>query len=256
MSRKSTCMMVALGVCLGLVGVASADFTAFNDSVTPFSGGNTTQIGRFTGTVASGLLKDWASGAVTGVTATHVDGGSNGPGTGVAMPAAGTDAHTIFDGKVTLGSLIYYGGALGWYQEVVFTGLDPTLEYTFASLHNRGSYTDRWSVISILDADSSTYACSAGAFKISETAVSLLSDQRTTGYVAQWTDIKPGNDGDFTIHYTHSSAGAGIDRPIGATQDGRKAYPLAGFMLQEVPEPATMSLLGLGALALIRRRRK
>jgi len=249
------CMMVAT-ICLGLVGVASAEWIAYNDSVTPFSGGNTTQIGRFTGTVASGELKDWATGALTGVIATHVDGGSNGPGTGSGMPAAGTDAHTLFDGKVTLGSLIYYGGATNWFQEVQFTNLDPSKEYTFASLHNRGSYTDRWAVVSIRDADSSTYACSAGAFKISDTAVSLLSDQRDTGYVAQWTNIKPGDDGDFTMHYTHSTAGAGIDRPAATNQDGRKAYPLAGFMLEEVPEPATMSLLGLGALALIRRRRQ
>jgi len=225
--------VIAIG-CLALAtGAFAADWTAYNDSVTPFLGeGNVTQIGRFTGTVASGELIDWGSGTPTGVIATHVDGGSNGPGSGAGMPAPGTDAYNLFNDKVTLGSLIYYGNAEGWYQDVVFTGLDPSEEYTFASLHNRGSYTDRWSVVSILDADSSTYACSAGAFKVSETSVSLSSDQTTTGYAAQWTNIKPGADGDFTMHYTHSTAGAGIDRPAATNQDGRKAYPLAGFMLQ------------------------
>ena len=228
-----------------------AAFTAYNDSVTPFAGGNTTQIGRFTGTVASGLLKDYATGVDTGVTATHVDGGSNGPGGGGPMPNVGTEANTIFDGKVNFGlvtgsgtemsNLIYYGGA-NWYQEVVFTGLDSSLEYTFASLHNRGKYTDRWTVVSIQDAESSTYACSDGAFKVSDNAVSLLSDQASTGYVAKWTNIKPGIDGSFTIHYTYSRT-EGVDRPAGTGQDGVKAYPLAGFMLQEISDkPETIDL--------------
>ena len=74
--------------------------------------------------------------------------------------------------------------------------------------------------------------------------MSLASNQTATGYVAQWTDINPGADGDFTITYTHATpTNGGI--PPGESQDPdngyRKAYGPAGFMLQsgagELPPP-------------------
>lgn len=116
-------------------------------------------------------------------------------------------------------------------------------------------YADRWTVISLTDADSSTYASSSAAFKVSETATSIQSLNTVNGYIAQWTNINPGIDGDFSVRFTYSSGGAGMDRPIGSAQNSVNGYGPAVFSVEAVPEPATLSLIGLAALPLIRRRR-
>jgi hypothetical protein len=242
--------LVAVAVCLVLATGASADFVAYT-RVEASATGNVTRLDLG----ESGLLKDFSSGLVTSVTAAVVDGGANGTN-GYAMPDSGTEAYNTFNGKFTSGDFVGYGSSVGWYCDLVFTDLDASKTYEFVSTLNREIYDDRWTVISIVDADASTYASTSTAFKISETEVSMMALQTTSGEVARWTGIKSGADGDFTIHYTHASAGAGIDIPNGATQNSYKAYGPAGFMLVEIPEPATMSLLAIGGLALLRRKRR
>jgi hypothetical protein len=257
MKNKMLSIMLVLSVvCLAMTAPASAEFTAYTRCAKSASG-YVTEIylndadGPGTGSV---LLKDFSSGTVTSVTATAI-GTANDATPGYTQPASGTDAYNTFNGKLDSGSLIGYGST-GWYCELVFTGLTPSKTYEFASVLSREDYLDRWSVISIVGADVSTYASTDGTFKISETSMSMACNQTVTGHVARWTGIESGDDGEFTIHYTHASLGAGIDIPNGATQNSYKAYGPAGFMLVEIPEPATMSLLAISGIALLRRRKR
>ena len=229
--KKSAVVVIA---CLALAtGAFAADWTAYNDTfpeVGDSNPANTTEWGL--GTAApgtSGLLLDFGSGAATGATVTVIGTGVNtSGGTGGGVPSVG-DANDLFTDKVDLNKLIYYSAA-DWTVDLVFSGLDPNETYTLAGLHNRNNYTNRWSVVSIAGADAFTYAASAGSYKISDSAVSLLSNQTPTGYVAKWTDIDPGADGGFSITYTYATAANGGIPPL-ETQDGVKAYGPGAFML-------------------------
>jgi hypothetical protein len=85
------------------------------------------------------------------------------------------------------------------------------------------------------------------------------------GYVARWTEVKPGSDGDFTIRATHNSG----------AESGNKAYACDVFLLEEtseIPDPPTtfvptvpamsgwgygallIAVFGVGAFALRRRQ--
>jgi hypothetical protein len=232
--------VIMLVVCLAMATGASADFIAYT-RVAKSATGNVTELylndadGPGTGSV---LLKDFSSGTVTPVTATAT-GTADDATNGYTQPASGTDAYNTFNGKLDSGSLIGYGSSTGWYCELVFTGLDPSRTYEFASVLSREDYTDRWTVISIVGADVSTYASTDGTFKISETSMSMACNQTVTGHVARWTGIESGDDGTFTIHYTHASLGAGIDIPSGESQNTYKAYGPAGFMLVETTAGST-----------------
>ncbi len=79
--------------------------------------------------------------------------------------------------------------------------------------------------------------------------VALTNDATTTpfsnDYVHRYTDINPGIDGIFVLTLTD-------DYPY-SNDDG---YDINLLRLEEiVPEPATMSLLALGGLAILRRRK-
>jgi len=94
-------------------------------------------------------------------------------------------------------------------------------------------------------------------------------------YNLQWIGSNPGAGGNFTLDF---SSTPGVDEPsltyaagnflytgtftanaptvTLAMNYGAGGYPVvSGIVINPVPEPATMSLLGLGSLALLRRRR-
>ena len=52
-----------------------------------------------------------------------------------------------------------------WYVDMVFSGLDPAMTYDITTTMDRGvsTNTNRWTKISISDADAFTYAASAGS---------------------------------------------------------------------------------------------
>jgi len=255
-------------MCLAITSLASADFTAYNDCIpgsVNVEGGNnpanTTTIGRN----QTGVLKDFATGVDTTVSVEFVVSGMKATdGTGaVDNFTTGNDAANMFNGKVNMaGSVIYYEQA-DWYADLIFTGLDSSKQYVLAATHDRGTekgYWNRWSVYTIQGTDAATYTGtvapvgdSTTLVNLSNESVSIVASNTASGNLAQWTDIDPGDDGTFNLHVTY----ARDDTEWGSGgQTGLKAYAPGGFMLQEVPEPATMSLLAIGALALIRRRRK
>jgi hypothetical protein len=57
----------------------------------------------------------------------------------------------------------------------------------------------------------------------------------------EFTNVSPNGTGDLTFSYNHVTGSDGVG--------------IAGLQLQSAPEPATVGLLGLGALGLLARRR-
>jgi autotransporter-associated beta strand protein len=213
---------------------ASADFTAYNDCTE--SAGNPANTTNYRGNATtSGLLKDYATGTTLPVTLTIVaDPSIQYAGGGGPMPNAGTDCHNVFNGKVVFDNVAYYGT----YMEARFTGLDPNKEYEVVTSVNRGnaSYTTRTTQFTISDIDSATQAGTVGVTVNSPTSVTFLTGYNTvTGYVARWTKIKCGADGDFTLR---NDNGAGITN----------GYSMDGIMLKETdgtPQIGPTVTLGL-----------
>jgi len=248
-------------LCLALTSLASADFTAYNDFVTDYTtAANVTNWGYS----ASGpqALKDQATGIAVTPTMTltyyHMSNNTTGPPGEIA---GGTDAATIFGGIVSTKNKVdaYNSGYLGdWYVTLGFNDLNPAKTYNLAAVIDRGKAdyaNDRWTLISLVDAGPSTYACSSGAYQVSATAVSIDNYNTVNGYVAQWTGIQPGAGGAFTLRFAPAIDAELPEAYRESNQDGR-GYAPAGIMLQEVPEPASMALLALGGLALLKRRKK
>jgi len=288
-SRKSTCMITALGVCLGVAGGAfAADWTAYNDACfdpdklgvgtdpngqsVHYTSPNVTywDIGSGHKHASSGELIKKSDGTGTGVTASLTQNTAVGGSViwqpdvssnwyGGYDPAAGTDARTTFGGIVDMTGVTYYGNS-GWWVDLELTGLDSSKEYTFATSATRckSSY-NRLSIFTLTGADAYTNASTPGTDNDTQTfsnGTAILGpnqvrfntgDNYNEGYVARWTGIDPGSDGTITIC---------VEADPASDDNGRKAYSFDVYKLVQIPEPATMSLLGLGALALIRRRRK
>ncbi len=221
---------------------SATNWIAYNDCVyrssDQYIGSNVTQFGignNFTGSTTGELINQ-ADATVTGVTVTLTESGGvvwqPDPANGGSDCAAGTDAYNTFSGLADMTGVIYYGPSAGWYVDLTFTGLDPTKNYTFVTSASRGnaSYTDRYSIYSILNADSYTNESSAGVNVIDESSVYFnTGDNYNEGYVAKWSNITAA-DGSFTVRATHHPSASG----------GYKAYAFDAFMLEEFgasPDP-------------------
>lgn len=218
------------------------DVVAFNDHVAgPATHPSATTFAA--NGVASGLLKNIATGAATGITLSTSAVGINYAGAS-GVPAAGTDAANIFAGFVDFstgtGTSLELDGADTYTH--AFTGLDPNKTYDFAGTAVRGNtpYTRRWTLVTLVGADSFTPAHSAGigivtaGLAANQVAVWTGSNHLAgQGFVAQWLDIDAGADGRFDIvstQYTGTIPTA-VD-PIGAANDS-KGYALTGVRLRE-----------------------
>lgn len=217
---------------------APAAWTAYNDVVYSAADGHpalqpnvtTINIGSGSPGPSSGMLKDFATGADTGVTATFTQSGGV-----VWQPSAsgggwdcnvGTDAYNTFNpSTASLIGVVYYGSS-GWYVDLTFTGLNPTKTYEFATSANRNesTYLDRMTKYTIMGADSFTNSSTPGATITDGGASTVICTGYNTvnGYVARWTNIRPGADGSFTV------------RAQAATSQ-YKAYAFSAFKLVQNP---------------------
>ena len=182
------------------------------------------------------LLKNYATGANTVVTA-----GVNVLTNHTAYPAngnytnAGTDAYNTFYGKASMVGVINYNTTTGWYIDVILTGLDPAKTYTFITSVNRADASMTWnSKFTISDVDAATNASTSGVTPINDYSVSFNAGYNTVnGYVARWTGIQPGADGDFTVRSEHANSG------------DYYGYGPGVFMLaEEAPSGPTITTLG------------
>jgi len=202
-----------------IVQMPSAGWAAYNDvagSSVPPTYPNVTNY--HTPTV-SGALTNYATGATLGVTVA-VSGGTDGGGSASTL-TPGTDAYKIFYGKINPDSIMWYSGGDHYFA---FTGLDPSKTYRFAHWADRGAYTDRFSTVIITDVDSFTTNSSTGVTigttTVPNDSATYCTGSNSNGYVAGFTNINPGSDGDITIRVTSS--------------DSTKHQYTTAFMLQEL----------------------
>lgn len=257
MGKLAVLMAAAM---VAVVSQSQAAFVAYDD----FGGNSTT--GTTSITVAgvaipgtpTGLLKDYATNTDTGVTLTVTTpagytaaegdtGGTNG-----LMGAVGTDAYNIFGTKIDAKGYAWYNNATTSRARLTFTGCTPGSAYSVTLFGNRANaYLDRYTVSTIAGADSFANTSSTGAAKstvsiLDDTATVMTGENTANGYVAQFSSINPGSDGTFYIDvYGQGSSGNTYKWYLNAISVTETA----------VPEPTTLSLLGLAVLPLIRRRR-
>ena len=229
-------------------GPGETGFVAYNDH-RPGAGthANTTSYTpdtRYAEDVAAGLLQDIVTGLSTSVTLTTTQSGVDWEGSH-GSPASGTDAHDLFNGFVD------FSGASGSRSSIsisgndhithTFSGLDEgeVVTYNFAgtTVRGRDGYDNRWTRVSLVGAAESTAAHSAGIglIVLSDTEVAVWTGENhnaNQGFVAAWTQIDPGPDGQFSIvsqQYQEATPGVGS-----GTADGKKGYGIAGIRLEEV----------------------
>jgi autotransporter-associated beta strand protein len=219
----------------------AAGFVAYNDHV-PGTGtsANATSYATYSGATASGLMKNVVTGASTTATlamaASGTSVGIESPTDPVTLPA-GSDAYNSFNGYVdfTSGTNTSIGlTGTGAYTQT-FSGLtsaNTSYSYVGTALRGGSSYTDRWTLITLVGTDSATLAstASAGVVVISPTQVAVWTGYNTgagQGYVAKWTNIDPGTDGQFSVVSTDYTGAT----PSGITA-GTKAYGVTGLRLE------------------------
>jgi len=234
--RRLQYLIVVLFLGTGLAG-AQADvlWSAYNDlNVIPLqqTQANVTAYTNYDSeTNNSGLLKNFETGSDVGMP--HVEivgsaGTSNSDDTGGNL-VFGTPAYNIFNEIATGDSIVDFEGRVNdiegsQFQDIVFTGLDPTKTYSFAGTSVRSRiYSDRITRVTISGHDSAVNNSSLASAPNpgDDYADYCPADNSDEGYVASWTDIEPGADGSFTIR----SEIAGPDD---------KTYPICGFRLQEL----------------------
>lgn len=216
-------------------------FTAFNGLFSGDTHENTTFYSDMGSADRSGPLVDIETGAVTDVLLTTEESGVTFDSNGT-QPAAGTDAHDIFAGFVdfSVGSSRSLEISGDNFYQYTFSNLQAGATYEFAGAGVRGnpSYTNRWTLVEIIGADSFTPAHSSGTGVVTaglqpnQVAI-WFGDNASQGYVAQWTDVAPGADGEFRVRSTQYSGTVPTSIHASGTADGSKTYGVAGIRLIE-----------------------
>ncbi|MBN2477233.1 MAG: lamin tail domain-containing protein [Pirellulales bacterium] len=230
------------GAAVGTEGPGGEEtgFVAFNDHMRG-SGTHENTTTYTPNDVASGLLKDIETGLFTEVTLTTSQSGVSWEGTH-GNPAPGTDAYSVFHDYVDFSGASGSGASIAIsgadHITHTFAGLDTgdAVTYSFAgtTVRGRDGYTDRWTRVTLEGAASATAAHSSGhgVVVLSPTEVAILTGENhlsDQGFLAAWTDIDPGPDGEFAIVSRQYTG----DTPLGDAS-GSKGYGIAGLRLEEV----------------------
>ncbi|MHB0878158.1 MAG: putative Ig domain-containing protein, partial [Anaerolineae bacterium] len=214
-------------------GVARADsgWTAYNDCV--WQSGQ--PIDRITtygiSSPTSGILVDQLTGNPTGVTASIAKsaGVIREPSSG-GNSAADTDAYTTFAPFVDVTGSMHHATS-DWWVELTLSGLDPAKTYTFATTANRNvpGYAGLVTLFTLSGVEAATNASTPGVISGGGYSVAFDTGYNTVGYVARWTDIQPGSDGEVMMRAEPNDSAV------------FRAYGFSVFMLQEevVPLPNT-----------------
>ena len=189
---------------------------AYNDCFvtgTPTNPANTNAIVCSTN-AASGVLKDFDTGSSTGATVTVATSGTIST-YAFGTPDTRTDAYNTFNGFANIYGNIKLGTS-ATYIALTFTGLNPAKTYSFVTTAIRGdaSYTYR-TIFNLSDVanttvnNASTNGVTLGTTTIeSDTSTFNTGYNTTLGYVARWTGIQPGSDGDFVVKYSTTDSQA------------------------------------------------
>lgn len=195
-----------------VAGIAEAGWTAFNDGV--FIEGqistNITTYPCYTNN-ATGLLNKYTDGSNTDVNVLVITSGTvesqiTGDYWG-SETNAGTDAYETFHTYVNMVGGTRLGSASS-YIDLVFTGLDPSRSYSFATTANRNNpaYTARITRFTLSDVSTAANASSTGVTVNNNLSVSFSTGYNTVnGFIAQWTSIQSGTDGDFKVRFEVNS---------------------------------------------------
>ena len=219
-------------------------FTAYNGLFpSDQTSSNTTFYSPISGQDSAGPLKDVTTGEDQAVILSVVESGVNFGGNG-SQPAANTDAADIFSGFVDFsagGQRSLEIGANAAY-EYRFENLDAGATYQFAGTAIRGNngYTDRWTLVEIVGADSfvPSHSSAIGVITngLAANQVAFWAGNNAAadqGYVAQWLDVNPGADGEFQVVSTQYRGAVPTSIDSGGVADGSKGYGLAGIRLIE-----------------------
>ena len=190
---------------------------AFNDCNTYTSSQsnptNTTKIACYSASSAN-ALKNYDTGTSSGATftvAVSSSGITYNTGNGTATNSA-TDAYNTFNGYANLIDVIKLGSTSATVT-LTFSGLDSSKTYAFVTTSNRADSTYTYNTDFVISDIANTTITNASTSGVSKTTSSIAEDKTTfntgyntvTGYVARWTGIQPGSDGDFTVTYTTTS---------------------------------------------------
>lgn len=208
--------LLSLGV--APLGAAVTNWVAFNDhtpgaqtavnatryNMRGVAGGNA-------GAILAGNLTNFDTGAQLPVVITSSATGSPDDFGAMGYPTAGTPAYELFNGKVDLGnnqSGIGVRSSSGSTATITFSNLDPSKRYVlFGTSVRGGNYLDRWTLCTIMGADSFNDAHTAGVATsanfpgggLTAGQAAYNSGHNLNGEMVGWTDIEPGADGQFSV---------------------------------------------------------
>jgi hypothetical protein len=233
--KRKTSVFFVIILSFGLsAGTSQAEWVAYNDNLREAGDSTAANVTGWTihnndRTHSTGRLKNFETGSDAGMPTVTFTMGQTGlsvsSGGAGGNPAPGTEAYEIFNNIIDFGpNNIYYGGN-GWWMEIEFTGLDPAKTYTFVGTAIRSNnYPSRITLVTISDAISYVNNSSDGIVERSEDYSKFIAGNNSiTGYVIRWDDIVPSSGGSFTIRAEADPESGDI-----------RAYPLAGFMLEEL----------------------